>query len=484
MLVLLLVPAAAAERSPGPSDKGFPLEEYLAGVLEGRLYVAGAPPAVVGAKTKDRATIAGGKAHYQPQVALRRAGRDDGRGKFVVLKARSWGSAIAYVLKLDPGIVRFFRIAFPKGIAGSKFPTLYAGITYEFAVAADSPSPEYQPVDVASAPHPDRALARKGVALVTFKRGFTPGTYVLKVTSEVGLRPHPLRTLYEAYGAFTGAKEWLTIAVAPGEVALEKLVDKAIELLVDKAAAGDPKAIATLGKQATREAIVKKKLEQAVTKALTKTEAFYKLTIPTTVPDVRQLTQKEAQARLAAYFLRWRELYEPTTTPELYGRVKSQSIAPGQKRKVGTRVTYRLYVPAPPKPPGTTTPAPGTVVAISSPRVVDKIKALGYTWEYFNVVACDPRKAGSCDPRNAGSDIRLAAREFCRLNGTTAPPSQTNAGMRVGGQTAPYRGEAANPGTTRTTAKDERWVVVQGQFEGFVGLAAGATVFSSVNCLA
>ena len=199
--LLVAVPAAAllepAKTPAPPTDDGFALEDYVRDVFKGKLFVGGKPAVVVGAKTKDKATIVGGKAHFQPQVALRRVGRDDGSGRFLVLKSRSWGSALAYVIKLNRGIVRFFQLAFPKAIGGTTFPTAYASLTYTFEVAADSETPKFAAVGAASAPHPDRALARTGVRLVTLKQGFTPGNYIVRITTEADCcfdakgHPHP-----------------------------------------------------------------------------------------------------------------------------------------------------------------------------------------------------------------------------------------------------------------------------------------------------
>jgi len=363
--LVVAVPAAAftepAKKAPPPADHGFPLEDYLRGLLKGKVFVGGAPPAFVGAKTKDAVFVVGGKAHYQPQVALRRAGRDDGKGRFLILRARSWGSAMAYVVKLDPGIVKLLRIAFPKAILGTKFPPLYAGITYSFAVSPESANPVYKPVQVASQPHPDPALRKKNVTLVTLKQGLPPGGYAIRLTAEVDLRPHPLKRLYEAYETVTGVTEWATIALAPGEVALEKLVDKGIEVLVDAAAEGDPRAIATLGRQATREKVAKKALENAVKSALTRTETVYRFEVPTIVPKLAGLTRARAEAALRQRLLRWTYRYELTSTAALVGTIKSQSIAAGQKRKVGTTVVLRAYVQGAAPAPSPPTAPPGTL---------------------------------------------------------------------------------------------------------------------------
>lgn len=492
--LLVAVPAAAfvepAKAPAPPTDDGFPLEDYFRDVFRGKLFVGGAPAAVVGAKTKDKTTIVGGKAHFQPQLALRRVGRDDGKGRFLVLKSRSYGSALAYVIKLNKGVIRFLQIAFPKAIGGTKFPPMYASLSYTFEVAPDSPSPAFEKVGVASAPHPDKTLARKGVSLVTFKKGLTPGTYIVRVTVEADCcfnemgKPHPLKRLYDAYETATGAIEWAKLAAAPVEAVLEEAVAKGLEVLIDAAANGDPKAIATLGKQATREQVVANAIEVAVKSALTKTELVVKFTVPTKVPDVRGLTQKDAKARMDAHFLRIKWLYEPTRTPEFVGTVKSQGIKPNQKRPVGTTVTLRVYTATAVPPPTTTTPPPGTSVPFGAPKVVDRIKALGFQYEPFNVVACDTRVAGACDPRNARSQLREAARWFCTRPGTSAPPSGANIGQRIGGQAAPYRGESpTNPGTTRLTTPGERWVVASGPGAGLVGYTAVANVFASINCV-
>lgn len=168
--LVVAVPAAAVAEPAGapapPTDDGFPLEDYLRNVLKGKLFVGGAPASVVGARTKDKATIVGGKAHFQPQLALRRSGRDDGKGRFLVLKSRSYsyGSALAYVIKLNRGLVRFFQIAFPKAIGGTKFPPAYASLKYSFEVAPDSAAPAFTAVGVASAPTPTRRSPAKASA--------------------------------------------------------------------------------------------------------------------------------------------------------------------------------------------------------------------------------------------------------------------------------------------------------------------------------
>jgi hypothetical protein len=345
--------AGAATSAPAPRDHGFPLDQYLRGVLSGKLFVGGDPPKIVGGKTKDAVFLVDGKAHFQPQIALRPAGRDDGQGRFLVLRARSWGSAIAYAVDLDPGIVRFFRIAFPKAILGRPFPPLYAGITYTFEVAPDAPAPRWQPVGVASVPHPDKALAKAGVKLVTLKKGVTPGNYLIRVGAEVELRAHPLKSAYEAYETVTGAVEWVTIALSPAEVALEKLVDSAIEKLIEQAVAGNPAAIASLQTRALKEKFVKKALEDGVKTALTKTSVVSKLTVPTVVPSLAGLTQAQAQEKLQERFLRFTWRTEPTTNAGLVGRVKSQSVKAGTKVSVGTKVAVRVYTQ------GTAAPPPG-----------------------------------------------------------------------------------------------------------------------------
>lgn len=356
--LILLVPAAAAKAPP--RDHGFPLDEYLRGLVAGKVFVGGSPPKILGAKTKDAVSVRDGRAHFQPQLALRRAGRDDGQGRFLVLKARSWGSAAAYVIQLDPGIVKLFRIAFPKAIGGKPFPPLYAGITYTFEVAPDSPNPAFTTVGVAGAPHPDPKLRKAGVTLVTFKKGLTPGNYIVRVTAAVGLKPHPLRSLYEAYENVTGVAEWVSIALAPGEVALEKLVDTAIEKLVEAAAQGDPKAAAALSTQALREKVAKKALENAVRTALTETEVVAKIAVPTVVPDLSNLRRADALAKLQERFLRYTWLAEPTRSSKLIGHVKSQSLKPGTKVKVGTGVRVRVYVLDRTAPkPTTTATVPG-----------------------------------------------------------------------------------------------------------------------------
>lgn len=492
--LVVAVPAAAvvepAKKAPPPTDDGFPLEDYLRNVLQGKLFVGGAPASIVGARTKDKATIVAGKAHFQPQLALRRAGRDDGKGHFLVLKSRSYGSALAYVIKLNRGLVRFFQIAFPKAIGGTKFPPAYASLRYGFEVAPDATAPTFAKIGVASAPHPDKALARKGVSLVTLKKGYTPGNYLVRVTTEADCcftatgGPHPLKRLYDAYETANDVAGWVKLAMGPGEVVLEELVDAAIGKLIDAAADGNVAAQQALTTRALKEQYVVKRVENIVKAAFTKTESVVKLTVPTKVPDVRSMTQRDALATTTAYFLRTKWVYEPTRTAELVGRVKSQSTKPGQKVRVGTRLTLRLYTPAPLPPPTTTTPPPAATVPFAAPKVVDRIQSLGFLYEPFNVVACDPRVAGACDPRNANSQLRQAARAFCQRRGTTAAPSGANAGMRIGGQAAPYRGESpASPGTTRTTTPPERWVIVAGQFAGLVGYTAAANVFASINCV-
>jgi len=496
---LVAVPAAAvaepAKAPAPPTDDGFPLEDYLRGVLQGKLFVGGAPQAILGGKTKDKTTIVDGKAHFQPQLALRRVGRDDGKGRFLVLKSRSYGSALAYVLKLNQGLVRFFQIAFPQAIGGTKFPPMYASLSYTFEVAPDSPSPAFQEVGVASAPHPNKALARKGVSLVTFKKGLTPGTYIVRVTTEADCcfdakgHPHPLKRLYDAYETATGAIEWAKLALAPGEVVLEAAVEAAIEKLVDAASDGNKLAQKALTTRALKEKFFVDTLDKAVKSALTKSELVVKFTVPTKVPDLRFLTQAEAEARLKAHFLRWTWRYEPTRTPEFVGKVKSQSIKPNQKLPVGTRIFVRLYTvtdlsPTPKPTPKPTPPPPGTSVPFGAPKVVERIKSLGFQYEPFNVVACDTRVAGACDPGNARSQLREAARWFCTRPGTSAPPSGANIGQRIGGQAAPYRGESpTNPGTTRLTTVGERWVVASGPGAGLVGYTYVANVFASINCL-
>lgn len=175
LTVLAAFPAAEAAKKPpkkaGATDHGFPLDQYFRGVLRGKLFIGGDPPAIIGAKTKDTVFVVDGKAHYQPQLALRRAGRDDGKGRFLVLRARSWGSALAYVIKLDPGIVKFFRVAFPAAIGGTKFPPLHATVTYGFEVAPASDSPSYAKASVASEPHPDPALRPTRRSRASWTRG-------------------------------------------------------------------------------------------------------------------------------------------------------------------------------------------------------------------------------------------------------------------------------------------------------------------------
>lgn len=340
--VLLLIVPAAATKTPSPAaDHGFPVDQYLRGVLAGKVFVAGAPPRILGAKTKDAIFVVGGQARYQAQLALRRAGRDDGTGRFLVLRARSWGSALAHVIQLDPGIVRFFRLAFPRAIGGTRFPPLYAGITYTFEIAPDGPSPRYEHVEVASTPHPDAALRRQGVTLVTLKSGLAPGSYLVRLTAEVGLRPHPLASLYDAYEEVTGAAEWVKVALAPGEVALEKLVDTAIETLVERAAAGEPTALATLRTRALREQVAVKVLNEAVKSALTKTSLVARVAVPTVVPELRGLTRTLAEQRIGERSLR-AAFRGPSSTPGSPVRVASQSVAAGTKVKTGTTVVVRL----------------------------------------------------------------------------------------------------------------------------------------------
>lgn len=488
--LVVAVPAAAVEpaKTPPPTDDGFPLEDYFRDVFRGKLFVGGAPAAVVGAKTKDRPTYVAGKAHFQPQLALRRVGRDDGKGRFLVLKSRSYGSALAYVVKLNRGLVRFFQIAFPKAIGGTRFPTAFASLTYTFEVAPDSNAPRYAAVGVASVPHPDRELARKRVSLVTLKKGFTPGNYLVRIATEADCcftergAPHPLKRLYDAYESANEVVGWIKLALGPSEVVLEAAVDAAIEKLVNAAADGNAVAQRALSTRALKEQYVYETAKRTAVAALTRSETIVKLTVPTTVPDLRGRTQADAKALLESHLLRFTWLTEATRRPELVGKVKSQSVAPGQKRPVGTRVRVRYYVSAaaPPPPPPT-----ANVVPFASPKIVERIKSLGFPFEPFNVVACDPRTAGSCDPRNASSHLRQAARAFCLRRGTSAAPSGANFNLRLGGREAPYLGESpTNPGTTRVTAPGERWVVVAGQFSGLVGYTSTATVFASVNCVA
>lgn len=296
--------------------------------------------------------------------------------------------------------------------------------------------------------------------------------------------PHPLKRLYDSYETANGIAGWVKLAMGPGEVVLEELVDAAIGKLIDAAADGNVAAQRALTTRALKEQYVVKRVENVVKAAFTKTESVVKLTVPTKVPDVRNMTQKDALATMAAYFLRTLWVYEPTRTPELVGRVKSQSTKSGQKVRVGTRLTLRLYTPAPLPPTTTTTPPPSTTVPFAAPKVVDRIKSLGFQYEPFNVVACDTRVAGACDPRNANSQLRQAARAFCQRRGTIAAPSGANAGMRIGGQAAPYRGESpTSPGTTRSTTPLERWVIVAGQFAGLVGYTTTANVFATINCV-
>lgn len=496
--LLVAVPAAAvaepAKAPAPPTDDGFPLEDYFRDVFKGKLFVGGAPAAVVGAKTKDKATIVGGKAHFQPQLALRRVGRDDGKGRFLVLKSRSYGSALAYMIKLNRGLVRFFQVAFPKAIGGTKFPPAYASLKYTFEVAPDSPAPKFAAVGVASAPHPDKALARKGVSLVTLKKGFTPGNHIVRVTTEADCcfnangSPHDVKRLYDAYETANSVAGWVKLAVGPVEVVLEQAVDVAIGKLIDAAANGNVAAQQALTTRALKEQYYYEKVKRAATAALTKSEVVVKLTVPTKVPDLRFRTQADAEATLKAHFLRWTWRYEETRTPEFIGKVKSQSIKPNQKRPVGTHIFVRVYTPTALPPPPTTTvptpPPPGTSVPFGAPKVVERIKALGFQYEPFNVVACDTRVAGACDPRNARSQLREAARWFCTRRGTTATPSGSNIGMRIGGQAAPYRGESpTNPGTTRLTTPGERWVIASGPGAGLVGYTYAANVFASINCL-
>lgn len=87
----------------------------------------------------------------------------------------------------------------------------------------------------------------------------------------------------------------------------------------------------------------------------------------------------------------------------------------------------------------------------------------GYLW------ACDPAKAGSCKKSDPNSDIRREARGYC-LYGSG----------RLIGDKKNYPVEAPDPGTTTLTKKGDAWVV---GYNGFVGNAAGVTVFKTVNCL-
>lgn len=67
-------------------------------------------------------------------------------------------------------------------------------------------------------------------------------------------------------------------------------MDKGLELLIEKAAEGDARAVAVLGKQATREKLGKLVFEKAVKNSVTTTPAVFTFEVPTVVPELRGLT--------------------------------------------------------------------------------------------------------------------------------------------------------------------------------------------------
>ncbi len=390
--VLLLGVSAAGAKSSPPKDHGFPVDKYILALINGKLFVGGAPPKILGAKTKDAIYVVDGRAHYQAQLGLRRAGRDNGHGKFLVLNAKTYTSALAYVLGLDPAVAKYVHLFFPQALFTRPFPPLYASITYGFEVAPDSPAPRFEEVPVASERHPDPALGKLGAALVTLKDGLTPGTYLVRVTAKVGLAPHPLKKLYDAYDEASGYAEWLKIALSPAEVALEKVVEKAVDKLIDRAANGDQDALKILQGPAFREKIATKKLKNVVKSALTETSVTAKIQMPTVVPDLTRLNRPRALLKLQERFLRYTWVNDGTAScGRPPGYVKSQDHKAGMKVKVGTRIRVRICtkpapVPVTPKPtsggalhweyqtyvpnPEQATPPAGVEVSLSKNQVV------------------------------------------------------------------------------------------------------------------
>lgn len=109
----------------------------------------------------------------------------------------------------------------------------------------------------------------------------------------------------------------------------------------------------------------------------------------------------------------------------------------------------------------------GNVVTLEAKVFVKIYDDLG--WRPGYLWACDPKKAGSCKKSDPNSDIRREARGYC-LYGSG----------RLIGDKKDYPAEAPDPGTTFLTKQGDAWVV---GYNGFVGNAAGVTVFKTVNCL-
>lgn len=308
-LALAAAPGSAAAAQP----TAFPVDEFVHGILDGRLFLGGTAPKVVGAKDL-KEFKRGGRYAYVIQLGVRRAGRDSGDGTFTVLEADTYGAAIAHLLGLSPGTIRALQVMFPQALPRkARFPTLRARITYSMAVA--DPSFLLERGRFALAPHP----VLDGVLSATSLFGIRPGTYPLIVRARVTLAPHPLKTIYSLV-------DWGSLALNP--------------LSVFK----------------TRAGYAWKSLKHSAAASFTDTEVRYMLEVPALAPRLIGRSPASARSALQARALNIAVESVPTTDSGKLGpggasRVFEQGVAPGKPVHPHATVTVRAYTRSAATPP-------------------------------------------------------------------------------------------------------------------------------------